>query len=72
MPNTPYEQDITMDQMPSYVKPQDQPYHLYLSIQDIYAASQLGVMNSQLMQQAQTTPTTGPGSADARGNVWGI
>ena len=67
MPNTPYETEITRDQMPSYIKPQDQPYHLYLSMQDVYAASQLGVMNTmQMPQQAAGNM----GSADARSNQW--
>lgn len=62
------EYNITQDQMPSYIKPQDQPYHLYLSMQDIYSASQLGVMNNQMAQQEQ-----GPinlGSAEARNSSW--
>lgn len=69
MPNTPYEQEITREQMPSYIKPQDQPYHLYLSMQDVYKASQLGIMNNMQMQQ-QPLQGTGPGSADARNQKW--
>jgi len=65
MANTPYETEITRDQMPSYIKPQDQPYHLYLSMQDVYAASQLGIMNNQVQPA-----NLGVGSADARSNQW--
>lgn len=56
-------QQITQEQMPSFVSPQKQPYHAYQSMQDTLN----GVLNSTAMQMAQQQPQQ---SMESRQNQW--
>lgn len=44
-------QTVTKEDMPSYVSPQQQPYHIYQSMQDIYTAKKLIQMQMLGLQQ---------------------
>lgn len=54
---------ITKEDMPSYVSPSQQPYHLYQSMQD--TLSQALQRNTATMMQPNN-----PGNMSDRGNQW--
>lgn len=55
-------QEITEDQMPSFVKPQDQPYHVYQSMQETLMGK---------LQQGQVIPmNAGLGNPNSQPSQW--
>ena len=59
-------QQITQEQMPSFVSPEKQPYHAYQSMQDTLN----GVLNSTAMQMAPQQPQRPQQSMENRQNQW--
>ena len=61
--------NISKDQMPSYVAPSNQPYHMYQSMQDVYV--QNGI-NSSGQQQMPMQPIQGmqANTMESQNNAW--
>lgn len=61
-------QGINMEQMPSFVSPSNQPYHVYQTMQDIYANN--GINNTMNAQPVQQPMPNAMGSMESQQSVW--
>ena len=59
--------NISKDQMPSYVAPSNQPYHMYQSMQDIYVQNGINLIGQQAIQPMEPMQQN---SMETKNNAW--
>ena len=59
--------NISKDQMPSYVAPSNQPYHIYQSMQDIYVQNGINSIGQQAIQPMEPMQQN---SMETKNNAW--